>query len=100
MENRVIAMDKSSDGFYAFIDASKRASQRGDHRQAEKLLTSSLKRAEEHLLTVQDALKDILENLKEVYEIQGRSAEALALKKRLESLEDGKGDGNLNILKS
>ena len=73
-------------GWSAFIGVSKSLKDRGDFDHAEKLLKKSLSRAEEHMKQVEFAMSDILANLIEVYEQQGRVEEARELRLRLKEL--------------
>lgn len=86
MDNILTSKETNSDGFLAFIVASKKACSRGDYRQAEKLLKSSLKSAEQQMVTVEYAIVEILKSLLEVYEAQGKEDDAIAMQSRLEQL--------------
>lgn len=84
MIGRVFDMNGSNDGFHAFIDASKRASQRGDLRQAERLLKTSLKNVEQQMFMTECALKETVESLLELYRgQQGRDDEIRVLERKL-----------------
>jgi hypothetical protein len=76
-------MEIGLERFQTIIDASKKACQRGDHLQAERLLKSSLKQAERELAVLENAMREIVESLSSVYELQGKVQEAALLKKRL-----------------
>jgi hypothetical protein len=76
-------MDCNPEGFQAFIDASKRASKKGDLKQAERLLKTGLNSAEQQLYLVEQALNEIVENLIELYTAQSRIEEAELMQQRL-----------------
>ncbi|MBX9670432.1 MAG: hypothetical protein K2X93_22720 [Candidatus Obscuribacterales bacterium] len=79
-------METNSDGFFAFIGASKKACTRGDYLQAEKLLKSSLKRAEQQRVAIAHAVVEIMECLLEVYKEQGKDDDVSLLQERLDQL--------------
>ena len=83
----MVGMEKGQEKFQTIIDASKKASARGDHTQAEKLLKSSLRHAERDLELVGSAINEILENLAFVYELQGRTEEAKVIRLRMQAEE-------------
>lgn len=83
MQSRMVGMEMGHERFQTIIDASKKASQRGDHSQAERLLRSSLKQAEREMAIVEDALGEIMESLASVYEMQGRKQDAEVLRQRM-----------------
>ncbi len=79
-------METGLERFQTIMDASKKACQRGDHLQAERLLRSSLKQAERDLAVVEHAMREIMESLSSVYELQGKVEEATLLRERLSTL--------------
>jgi nitric oxide reductase activation protein len=95
-------MDKNNsnnnfDAFLTLVSASRQASQKGDLKQAERLLKISLKMAEEQLFSIQTATKEVVECLAELYEAQGREEEVYVLQKRLQQLEGMSDDDGLSI---
>lgn len=86
----MISMELGEERFKAIIDASKKASQRGDHLQAERLLKSILRQAQRDMASVGYAIDEISESLATVYELQGRNDEAKGLRER--SLQINKKD--------
>ncbi|MDZ4837157.1 MAG: hypothetical protein SGJ27_25510 [Candidatus Melainabacteria bacterium] len=87
MQRRMVYMEMGHDRFQTIIDASKKASLRGDHLQAERLLKSSLKQAERDMAMFEYAIEELVENLAYVYESQGRTEEAQVLRDRLNRRE-------------
>ncbi len=80
-------MSGNRDGFNAFIDASKRASQKGDLRQAERLLKTSLKNVEQQMIVVEYAMREIVESLIDLYQSQeGKQEEIRDLERKLAQL--------------
>jgi hypothetical protein len=79
----MVNMEIGRDRFQTIIEASKKASLRGDYLQAERLLRSTLKQAERDMAIVEYAIEEILENLATIYELQGRTHEAEVLRDRL-----------------
>ncbi len=98
MEKVTTNMDINPDGLQAFITATKKASNRGDYIQAEKLLKSSLKRVEQQMVTVECALTEIITSLLDVYQAQGKDAEASALQARFKQLSRNKKDEFLTAI--
>lgn len=86
MNRQTNEFDRDIEGFYTFIGASKKASERGDYGQAEKLLKSSLKTAEQHLIATEYTVKKIVEALIDVYEKQNKKEELKFLDARLKQL--------------
>ncbi len=86
MEKVLTGMETNPDGFFAFIGASKKACTRGDYLQAEKLLKSSLKRAEQQKVAIAHAIVEIMECLLAVYKEQGKDDEVSILQERLDQL--------------
>lgn len=87
-------MEMGRDRFQTIIDASKKASQRGDLSQAERLLKSTLKQAERDMLNAEFALEEIVSSLAEIYELQGRCDQAKTLRDRY-SQRDASQEGQL-----
>ena len=87
MFSRVYEMSGNRDGFNAFIDASKRASQKGDLRQAERLLKTSLRNVEQQMIVVEYAMREIVESLIDLYRNQdGKQEEIRDLERKLAQL--------------
>jgi uncharacterized protein HemY len=78
--------DTSDTNWNAFLSASRSFCQRGDYEQAERLLTSGLKRAEEQIQFVEGAVEEILVDLIELYDAQGKTEEAERLRRRMAAL--------------
>jgi hypothetical protein len=88
MISRAYDMNGKNEGFHVFIDASRRASQKGDLRQAERLLKTSLKNVEQQVILFEAAIKEIVESLLELYRCQhGRDDEIHALENKLRELK-------------
>ncbi len=98
--SRLMDIEKDSHGFYTFISASKRATERGDHQQAERLLKTSLKSAEQHIISLEHAVSTMISDLIELYELQGRVPEANLLQERLIQLSTEDRKNYLEVLKN
>lgn len=98
MQSRMVDMEMGREKFRTIIDASKNASKRGDHLQAERLLRSSLKQAEREMAIVEYAIDELVESLASVYEAQGRMQEAEDLRQRMPRRDRGNKSDNIICL--
>ena len=71
-----------------FVILSRRLRKSGDHEHAERLLKNGLKRVEHNLQNEELALLEILKELVELYEEQGKIEKKADFQKRIEALLD------------
>lgn len=97
---RTTDSEKGPQGLDAFLGASKKASERGDFQQAERLLKTSIKAAEQQMISTERALSAMLNDLIDLYEAQGRNEEAQVLRQRVAQLTEFDREQYFEILKS
>jgi len=78
--------DTSDTNWNAFLTAGRSLRSRGDYEQAERLLTSGLRMAERQIQSVEGAVEALLEDLIQLYDVQGKTEEAERLRERIREL--------------
>lgn len=78
--------DTSDTNWNAFLTASRSLRSRGDYEQAERLLTSGLRMAERQFESVEGAVEELLEDLIQLYDVQGKTEEAERFRQRMSEL--------------
>lgn len=78
--------DTSDTNWSAFLTAGRSLRSRGDYEQAERLLTSGLRMAERQFQSVEGAVEELLEDLIQLYDAQGKTEEAERFRQRMREL--------------